>query len=186
MGEQIGANLGADDTAEGSRIGSDAVSAFEAHKTIKSIDKASENERTMLTPFHAVKSALYGTFTEDTERADPYCGGGTEPVGEVWYTGALGECQDGYKFNVDNLNETDKATTADLQANPTDYIVTMNGTTLQYSAQLSVDGLVTFVDDEVAHNYSLAVGYIDGNFEGYVTVKCPTDITAVEVTVTHK
>lgn len=63
MGEQISA----DDTAT-SRIGSDAISAFEAHKTIKT---EAEN-RKMLTPFHAVKSAQYGVVTEDTERTDPY------------------------------------------------------------------------------------------------------------------
>lgn len=68
MGEQIDAN----DTAT-SRIGNDAIEAFKAHKTIKA--EASEN-RKMLTPFHAVKSAMYGTLTDDAERTDPYCGGG--------------------------------------------------------------------------------------------------------------
>lgn len=68
-----GESINAEDTAT-SRIGSDAISAFEAHKTIKT---EAEN-RKMLIPFHAVKSARYGVFTEDAERTDPYCGGGTD------------------------------------------------------------------------------------------------------------
>lgn len=177
----MGLSAQATDTADGKRIGSNAIDAFKAHKTIT----AEDDGKKILVPFHAVKTAMYGTRTEDAEKADAYCGGGTEPVGEVWYTGTLGECQGGYKSAV-SVNETDKANTADLQANPTDYIVAMNGTTLQYWAQGSVDGLVAFVDDEVAQNYILSVGYIDGNFECYGSVKCPTDITTIEVTVAHK
>ena len=64
----MGEIIVAEDTAT-SRIGSDAISSFEAHKTIKT---EAEN-RKMLTPFHAVKKANYGISTEDTERTDPYC-----------------------------------------------------------------------------------------------------------------
>lgn len=63
----MGVQFGVRDTAT-SRIGSDAISAFEAHKTIKT---EAEN-RKMLTPFHAVKSAIYGVMTEDADRTDPY------------------------------------------------------------------------------------------------------------------
>ena len=66
--------VGAQDTAT-SRLGSDAISAFEAHKTIKT----EAESRVMLTPFHAVKSAMYGVLTEDAERTDPYCGGVLNP-----------------------------------------------------------------------------------------------------------
>lgn len=69
----MGESIVAEDTAT-SRIGSDAISSLEAHKTIKT---EAEN-RKMLTPFHAVKKADYGVSTEDTERTDPYCGGGTD------------------------------------------------------------------------------------------------------------
>lgn len=63
MGEEISA----EDTAT-SRLGSYAIEAFEAHKIIKT---EAEN-RKMLTPFHAVKQAMYATLTEDAERTDPY------------------------------------------------------------------------------------------------------------------
>lgn len=70
MGESIVAR----DTAT-SRIGSDAISSFEAHKTIKT----EVENRKMLVPFHAVKKANYDIFTEDAERTDPYCGGVLNP-----------------------------------------------------------------------------------------------------------
>ena len=45
-----------------------AYEALKAHKTIKT---EAEN-RKMLVPFHAVKSAQYAVLTEDAERTDPY------------------------------------------------------------------------------------------------------------------
>lgn len=61
----MGTEFSAVDT-ETSRLGNDAISAFEAHKAVKG-----EN---ILVPFHAIKKAEYGTTTQDTEKADPYCG----------------------------------------------------------------------------------------------------------------
>lgn len=55
------------------RDGSYAIEAFEGKKTIKGIGT---NDAETLVPFHAVKTAMYGTFTEDAEKEDPYCGGG--------------------------------------------------------------------------------------------------------------
>ena len=67
-----GGDFFADDTADGKRIGSYAIDAFEAHKTI-----TAENEgKKVLVPFHAIKTAMYGTMTADAEKADADCGGG--------------------------------------------------------------------------------------------------------------
>ena len=63
MGETVSAIDGAT-----SRLGSDAISAFEAHKTIETEAESGK----MLTPFHAVKKAEYDVFTRDAERTDPY------------------------------------------------------------------------------------------------------------------
>lgn len=57
----------------------DAYEALKAHKTIK----AKVDDKNALIPFHAVKNFAKSVVTEDTEKADPYCGGGAEPVGEV-------------------------------------------------------------------------------------------------------
>lgn len=66
----MGEGIPAQDTAT-SRLGSDAISAFEAHKTIT----AEDDDKKVLVPFHAIKTAAYATMTEDAERTDPYCGG---------------------------------------------------------------------------------------------------------------
>ena len=63
----MGESIEAVDTAT-SRLGSDAINSFEAHKTIKTEAESGK----MLTPFHAVKKADYGVSTEDAERTDPY------------------------------------------------------------------------------------------------------------------
>lgn len=68
------------------REGSYAIEAFEGRKTIKG--KAEDAE--VLVPFHAVKTAMYGTFTEDAEKADPYCGGGGTDTVTVTFVGCYG------------------------------------------------------------------------------------------------
>ena len=111
--------------------------------------------------------------------------GGSKPVGGVWYTGTLGECREGWAPAA--VSETDKAKTTDLATNPTNYDVSMNGNTLQYWAEESASDSVAFVDDETEQNYIVIIAYdVDGFMEGYVSIKCPTDITNVEITVTHK
>lgn len=56
------------DTAT-SRIGSDAISSFEAHKTIKT---EAENRKTLV-PFHAVKKFEKTMGTSEETKADAYC-----------------------------------------------------------------------------------------------------------------
>lgn len=75
----MGLSAQARDTADGKRIGSYAIDAFEAHKTIT----AEDVDKEILIPFHAVKTAVYGTQTADAEKADAYCGGGTEPINSL-------------------------------------------------------------------------------------------------------
>ncbi|MEE0897604.1 MAG: hypothetical protein U0L88_08255 [Acutalibacteraceae bacterium] len=87
--------------ADGKRLGSYAIDAFEAHKTIT----AEVENKKVLVPFHAVKTAMYGTMTEDAEKADAYCGGGTEPIGDKYHI-VFQSTQDGItsidgKFDID-------------------------------------------------------------------------------------
>lgn len=70
----MGESIVAEDTADGKRLGSYAIDALEAHKTIT----AEDGDKKILVPFHAVKTAMYGTQTADAEKADAYCGGGTD------------------------------------------------------------------------------------------------------------
>ena len=119
----MGVSISAVDTAT-SRIGSDAISAFEAHKTIKT---EAEN-RTMLTPFHAVKKANYGISTEDAERTDPYGCEGSDTKGEVWAT--ITEPGKSFSIKGDGTYEGEGATTSKSFAewkmlfdSPSDYVV---------------------------------------------------------------
>lgn len=156
--------------------------ALKAHKTIK----AKVDDKDALVPFHAVKNFDKIVSTEDAERTDPYCGGGSDPVGEVWYTGTLGECDGGIKI-TESISETDKANTIDLFTNPTTYDVSMNGTPLALVHQSSES--VTFADnaDELQATKLVNIETLNGQFEeGQAFVKCPTDITNVEVTVAKK
>lgn len=178
----MGESIVAEDTANGKRLGSYAIDAFEAHKTIT----AEDGDKKILVPFHAVKTAMYGTQTADAEKADAYCGGGTEPsVGEVWFTGTFGECQE--SFVRTQLTETDKANLDDILANYGDYSVSLNGTELPNATDSSTDTskTVTFADADNTINVLLDKDDrgVTGN---YAFAKCPTDITNVEVTVAKK
>lgn len=90
--------------ADGKRLGSYAIDALEAHKTIT----AEVENKKVLVPFHAVKTAMYGTMTEDAEKADAYCGGGTEPVGElISVVGQFESCCEAFALWVDTVNNFD-------------------------------------------------------------------------------
>ena len=122
----------------------------------------------------------------EVERANPYfceaeSGGGGE--GEVWYTGTLGECVD--EWAEATLTETDKANSADLVTNPTNYSVAVNGIE-QIVAVLAEGEAISFSDDTNDPSIKGMIHFEGGEFNGDVGIKCPTDITTVEVTVTHK
>ena len=113
--------------------------------------------------------------------------GGTEPIGEVWYTGTFGECDSEYAVEVlAELIETDKAKSADIVANPTNYAVVMNGIALQYWQEESNADMAMFIDNVAEQNFAVSVGYIDQSLDVRAAAKCPTDITNVEVTVAKK
>ena len=101
--------------------------------------------------------------------------------GEVWYTGTLGECQYGFASAV--LTETNKADTAALSSNPEAYSVLFNGVELILLAS-SVENGFMFTDTGEEDYNTIAVFKSDDNV--VTSVKCPTDITTVEVTVAHK
>ena len=110
-------------------------------------------------------------------------GGGTEPIGEVWYTGTLGECNDGWKEAT--LAETDKADSADLVTNPTNYDVFVNGVA-RIVTVVAEGEAIRISDNESDPSVEVFIHFEEGEFDGNVGVKCPTDITTIEVTVAHK
>ena len=170
----------AEDTADGNRIGSYAVEAFKAKKTIKAENGGKET----LIPFHAIKSAHYGAMTADAEKADAYCGGGTEPIGEVWYTVTVpsGECNEsGYAMS---MTPTPNARTSELVGNPNAYDVSVNGVVM--SVAMAGGGAVAFSDAGL-DDFTVMLE-IDESTQA-LDLKCPPRFDAgtnVEVTVTKK
>ena len=100
--------------------------------------------------------------------------------GEVWFTGTLGECKDGIAEFI--LSETDKAKLAELIASPSNYSVSVNDTEMKLIT--SDENGVLYNDTGSVENYSIAIQLALTVSGG--SIKCPTDITTVEVTVAHK
>lgn len=117
------------------------------------------------------------------------CGNEPTPSGEVWYTGILGECTEDENASA-TLVGTDKANLDDLITNTDDYLVSVNGTNVTFYSRIveGSDAIINYSDTGTTENMS--VGFDITRLNGQEVVmagfKCPTDVTNVEVTVTHK
>lgn len=181
----MGQVLMAEDTLEGERLGSYAIEAFEAHKTIKGKKEAMDNGE-LLVPFHAVKSAMYATLTEDAVRTDPYCGGGTEPsVGEVWYTGVGGLCNNG-GTNARGMTATDKADVDSLLSTPNAFDVSVNGTPMTLVAAVADQFMYTDTGSAETFEESIQGVQNEGQWDVGAFVKCSANNTPVEIIITKK
>lgn len=173
--------LNASDTAT-EPIATYALDKFKAEEQMSFKDNGKE----YFVPFHAVDH-IYVTESETSvaDRPDPYgCeaeGGGGE--GEVWYTGTLGECNDGWAET--QLTATDKANSADLVTNPTNYSVMVNGVE-QVVTVVAEGEAISFTDNASTPSIEGMIHFEEGEFSGDTAFKCPTDTRTVEVTVAKK
>lgn len=118
-------------------------------------------------------------------------GGGTDPVGDVWYTGTVDtsvECstKDGRSLS---LSPTENANTEALWLAPNDYDVSVNGTPL--GLIVNYDYAKVWADGESYESYQPPAFMITNSDDEVLSVSAgaPCDWangTSVEVTVAHK
>lgn len=98
--------------------------------------------------------------------------------GEVWYTGEIFE---DHKLKIAVLTETDKANTADLIANYTNYNVAVNGHEMVITE--AKESTLEFENSD--ESAAMIISYENNTFSGSISFT-RTDAETAEVTIAHK
>lgn len=178
-----GGSFTAIDTADGNRIGSYAIEAFKAKKTVKTEDNGNE----VLIPFHAIKSAHYGAMTADATKGNPYgCESGGGGKGELILTATVDTSQECSEIReIVEFTEVGTVDYADMVANPDSYSVYINDTALPfvYAGTASVAWCDADPSGGAPTTY---FGFATNTGQNIPMVAVPCDVEVVNVYVAKK